>query len=104
MLRRQLKVYDDRFLEAECAWDSEPSLPLAMSMLRWCKRIRDMFDAADGTHSDVTGYVDEQLALVPMRCRVDVLGHSELWSARVRLWRERFNGSLRQTTFENHIR
>ena len=100
ILRRQLKHYDECFMEAEGAWKSEPR-PI-VGMLRWCKRVRDMFDAFNGTHSDVTGYIDESLALVPMLYGVDVLGHSELWSRRVNTRRGRFNVAVRKTTFKNH--
>lgn len=91
MLRQRLKEYDRQFDNAEVLWSRTENFDTAVHMLHWCKRVRDMFDSSNGTHSDITGYVDEQLALVPMLCRVDVWDHNEKWASRVQLWRKRFN-------------
>ena len=92
MLRRQLKDLDAEYAYLERCWVASPRFELAVVALRWCKRKRDMFDSADGSHSNITGYVSEHLALTPMVCRVDVLGHVEKWEERVRVWRARFQG------------
>ena len=90
MLRRQLKDLDLEYERLEGWWQRQPRFELAVMALRWCKRKRDMFDSADGIHSDLTGYVPEHVALEPMVCRVDVMGHVAKWEERIRVWRGRF--------------
>lgn len=87
MLRRQLKELDAEYAHMERCWSAKHRVELAVVALKWCKRNRDMFDSADG-------YISESVALTPMLCRVDVLGHVEKWDKRVRVWRARFEGRL----------
>lgn len=94
MLRRQLKELDAEYAHMERCWSAKHRVELAVVALKWCKRNRDMFDSADGSHSDLTGYISESVALTPMLCRVDVLGHVDKWEERVRVWRARFEGRL----------
>ena len=85
MLRRQLTEYDRIYECYEREWCESPNFNMAFEMLKWCKRIRDMFGSPD------TNHLDERLVFEPMVCRVDVVSHVETWTIRVRIWRERFN-------------
>ena len=87
MLRNQLKRFYSEYTELEQEWLREASHVLAWSTLKWCKKIRDMFD------SPGTFELDEVAAMEPMKFRVDVLGHCKDWQQHVCVWRERFNSS-----------
>ena len=85
MLRNQLKKYNSEYNELEKQWMQQPSHLMAWATLKWCKKIRDMFDAP-GTFGP-----DEVAVMEPMVCRVDVLGHYSEWSQHVCTWRKRFH-------------
>ena len=79
MLRRHLKQLDSEYKELEQRWLEHPSFEEAVRTLAWCKTTRDRFDESF-----------QEATTEPMLCRVDVLGHCEVWQERVSVWRKRF--------------
>ena len=73
---QQLSAFETQYRKMESDWEKQPGFDRAFWVLKWCKKVRDMFD------DDV---VDD---------RNIVNNHVELWGGRVFIWRERFNEYL----------